>query len=64
MSYGENIRQIRNSRGLSQQALAMLMGSDQEHISQLEREKKCPRIDTLKRLTDALNCDSIDILGF
>lgn len=64
MNYGENIKRLRTDRGLSQQALGMIMGSDQEHISQLERQRKCPRIDTLKRLTDALNCESKDILGF
>ena len=41
---------VRNSRGLSQQALAEISGISQPNISAIERDRRRPSADTLNRL--------------
>ena len=43
--------------GLSQQDLAGLCGTTQSAIARLERGGRPPRIDTLLKIADALDCD-------
>lgn len=43
--------------GLSQQDLASLCGTTQSAIARLERGGRPPRIDTLLKIADALDCD-------
>ena len=43
--------------GLSQRQLAELVGTTQSAIARLERGGRPPRIDTLLRIADALDCD-------
>jgi transcriptional regulator with XRE-family HTH domain len=47
----------RAARGLSQQELARLVGTTQSAIARLESGGRPPRIDTLLRIADALECD-------
>ena len=47
----------RQELGLSQDALARLVGTTQSSIARLERGGRPPRIDTLLRIADALECD-------
>jgi ribosome-binding protein aMBF1 (putative translation factor) len=47
----------RAERGLSQRELAELTGTTQSAIARLERGGRPPRIDTLLRIADALDCD-------
>ena len=43
--------------GMSQRELAELCGTTQSAIARLERGGRPPRIDTLLRIADALDCD-------
>jgi DNA-binding XRE family transcriptional regulator len=43
--------------GLSQRQLAELVGTTQSAIARLESGGRPPRIDTLLRIADALDCD-------
>jgi predicted transcriptional regulator len=53
----------RQELGLSQQELARLVGTTQSSIARLERGGRPPRIDTLLRIADALDCDlRVDLL--
>ncbi len=47
----------RTQRGLSQRELAHLVGTTQSAIARLESGGRPPRIDTLLRIADALECD-------
>ena len=49
----------RLAMGLSQRELAELCGTTQSAIARLERGGRPPRIDTLLRIADALECDLV-----
>ena len=46
----------RARRGVSQVELAQLVGTTQSAIARIERGKRPPRIDTLLRIANALDC--------
>ncbi|MFZ0436175.1 MAG: helix-turn-helix transcriptional regulator [Chthoniobacterales bacterium] len=52
--FAENLRRIRENRGLSQEALADLSGIHRTEASLLERGKREPRLGTLVKLAGAL----------
>ena len=47
----------RAARGLSQAELAELTGTTQSAIARLESGRRAPRIDTLLRVANALDCE-------
>jgi transcriptional regulator with XRE-family HTH domain len=49
----------RQAKGLSQRELAELVGTTQSAIARLERGGRPPRIDTLLRIADALDCELV-----
>ncbi len=55
----ERVAERRNELGLSQQQLATLTGTTQSAIARLEKGGRPPRIDTLLRIADALDCDLV-----
>jgi transcriptional regulator with XRE-family HTH domain len=63
VSLGRAIRQLRRDRGLSQSTLAERSGLHPNHISQIERGTKDPRITTLFRLLSALETSAADLAG-
>jgi transcriptional regulator with XRE-family HTH domain len=53
----------RVAMNMSQRELAELCGTTQSAIARLERGGRPPRIDTLLRIADALDCDlSVELL--
>jgi ribosome-binding protein aMBF1 (putative translation factor) len=52
----EQVASRRHALGLSQTELARLCGTTQSAIARLESGGRPPRIDTLLRLADALDC--------
>jgi len=46
----------RTARGLSQAELAQLTGTTQSAIARLESGRRAPRLDTLQRVANALDC--------
>jgi transcriptional regulator with XRE-family HTH domain len=48
--YGDFIRQVRESRGLSQAELASVVGIEQPNLSAYERGRRVPTADTLNKL--------------
>jgi transcriptional regulator with XRE-family HTH domain len=55
----EQVADRRQAQGLSQRELAELVGTTQSAIARLERGGRPPRIDTLLRIADALDCDLV-----
>lgn len=54
MSMGEQIRAMRQIRGLTQKELGQKLGLSFQSVAQWENELRCPKIETLKRIADAL----------
>jgi len=55
----DQVADRRQERGLSQRELAELVGTTQSAIARLERGGRPPRIDTLLRIADALDCELV-----
>jgi len=53
----EQVVAQRHARGLSQRELAELTGTTQSAIARLESGGRPPRIDTLQRIANALDCE-------
>jgi ribosome-binding protein aMBF1 (putative translation factor) len=53
----DDVATRRVERGLSQRELAERTGTTQSAIARLERGGRPPRIDTLLRIAEALDCD-------
>jgi transcriptional regulator with XRE-family HTH domain len=53
----QQVAKQRKAHGLSQQELAELTGTTQSAIARLESGGRPPRIDTLLRIAEALDCD-------
>jgi transcriptional regulator with XRE-family HTH domain len=52
--FGENLRRLREERGLSQEALGVRASLHRTAVGQLERGERVARTDTLVRLSGAL----------
>jgi predicted transcriptional regulator len=55
----DRVAERRAAKGLSQRQLAELCGTTQSAIARLERGGRPPRIDTLLRIAEALDCDLV-----
>ncbi|MDR1374861.1 MAG: XRE family transcriptional regulator [Treponema sp.] len=55
--FGEKIRLVRERRGLTLREVAERAGVSESLVSQIERNRVSPAIDTLLALTDALDLD-------
>ncbi len=55
----DQVIEQRRARNLSQQDLAELCGTTQSAIARFERGGRPPRIDTLMRIAEALDCELI-----
>ncbi|HTZ04856.1 MAG TPA: helix-turn-helix transcriptional regulator [Gaiellaceae bacterium] len=53
----DRVAERRTEMGMSQRELAELCGTTQSAIARLERGGRPPRIDTLLRIAEALDCD-------
>jgi transcriptional regulator with XRE-family HTH domain len=55
----DQVAEQRRAQGLSQKELAELMGTTQSAIARLESGGRPPRIDTLLRIAEALDCELV-----
>ena len=53
----DQVAATRQARGLSQHELAQITGTTQSAIARLEKGGRPPRIDTLLKIAQALDCD-------
>lgn len=61
MTIGERIKKIRQEKGLSQKELGEKLGVSQQMIGQWEAGKANPKIETKRKIADALECQVSDI---
>lgn len=54
---GQNIRNVRQSRGLSQEGLALRAEMNPSYVGQIERGEKSPTIDSLGKIAKGLDID-------
>ena len=60
--FAKKLRQIRQIRGLSQEALADLAGLHRTYIGSVERSERNVSIDNMERLAKALEVDIVELL--
>ncbi len=53
---GQNVRQLRNSSGYSQDDLAVKADVTKRYVQMIEAGQKCPTLFTIKKLRTALGC--------
>lgn len=61
-SIAKVLREVRESRGISQEALSFDSGLHRTYISQLERGLKAVTVKTLLKITDALEIEIDDFM--
>lgn len=66
MSIGENIKKLRKEKGLTQKQLGILCQPpiDEANIRKYENDKQNPKIETLEKIANALDCKVSDIREF
>jgi len=55
--FGEKLRQVRERKGITLKAVARAIGASESLISQIERNKVSPSIDTLMSIAETLEID-------
>lgn len=61
MSFGNNLKKIRQDNSLTQEELAKKINTSRSNIANYENDKNMPSIDILEKLSEIFNC-SIDYL--
>lgn len=61
MSLGENIKEIRKNKGYTQKQLAEKLGTSPQNLAQYENGKRQPKLETIKKMADALECSVADL---
>ena len=62
MSFGTNLRKLRRDKGWTQHDLAEASGVKASHIPRLEKESADPKLSTIYKLMDALECTADALL--
>ena len=61
---GVRIKELRKTRGLSQEQLSKKIDIDPKHLSRIESGRSFPSLDTLENLANALHADLKDFFEF
>jgi len=62
IEFGEKIKKMRQSKGLSQSDVANKLGADKSFMSNLENGRKNPTLKTILKLAKALSVSSDELL--
>lgn len=62
MSLGSNLRRMRKDLGLSQEQLSDKTGIRVAHISKIESDKTDPKLSTIYKLVESLECSADSLL--
>ena len=63
MNIGDNIKRIRELRGLKQSELAEILNISDKTVSSWEINRTEPKMGMIERICQALNCKKTDIIG-
>jgi len=63
-SFGARIKEIRELRNLSQEALAELVNMESRHISRIETGKSFTTLENIAKIADVLNVNMNDLFLF
>lgn len=61
---GQRIRELRRSKGMSQEGLAEKVGISSKYLSSIERGQENPTFDTFIKLATALDIEIAEIFNF
>lgn len=64
LTFGQRLRQLRESRGLTGNALAQLAGMKQQTVWRLETGERTPSLESLRALARALGVEEISEATF
>jgi transcriptional regulator with XRE-family HTH domain len=62
-AFGDALKELREERGLSQEAAALACGIDRAHFGKLERAVKTPTLGTVWRIAEAFETRPSDLLA-
>lgn len=62
MTIGENIKQLREKRSLSQRKLAIAISVSNTTINSIENDKTLPSVPLILKLSDFFGCTTDEIL--
>lgn len=63
MNIGHNIKRLREAKGFNQRELGEIMKVNPTYISALETGRINPGFETMRNLSDALDCTPNDLFG-
>lgn len=63
MSFGINLKKIRQDNGLTQEELAKKINTSRSNIANYENDKNMPSVDILEKISKVLNCSTDFLLG-
>ncbi|HEY9868937.1 MAG TPA: helix-turn-helix transcriptional regulator [Candidatus Obscuribacterales bacterium] len=61
--FGQAVRRLRRSLGLSQEEFAMVAGLDRSYVGAIERGEQNPSLWTIARLANALDVTVSELVG-
>ena len=56
--FGQNLKRLREAKGLSQEAFAELCGLHRTYISAVERQRRSISLENVQRIADALSVET------
>jgi transcriptional regulator with XRE-family HTH domain len=62
--FGANLRELRKSRGFSQESFAHHVGLDRTYIGGIERGERNPGLKVIILIAESLEVDPADLFGF
>jgi transcriptional regulator with XRE-family HTH domain len=62
-TFGDNLRAYRTARGLSQEALADLLGFHRTYMSGIERGRRNLTLKSVEQIAARLGLDPLELLG-
>jgi len=62
--FGKKLREIRNSKNLSQEALSKKAGLDRTYVGKIERGEKSPSLHTIEKLANILDVEIFELFKF
>ena len=62
--FGQSLKRVRESRGLSQEKLGEMIDLTEDSVGNMERGKHWPRLKTLEKILKALKVKPKDLFNF